>query len=75
MKNRPTILAKVAETSSHRKSVMAAPLAPVARFCLTLLASNGAWNELDVLETRVKILNNDSEIAIRRVRVADMRTE
>jgi hypothetical protein len=30
---------------------------------------------LDVLETRTKILNNDSEIAIRRVRVADMRTE
>jgi len=44
-------------------------------FCSTRLASKGAANEFEVLDTRTKILKSDNEIAIRRVRVPAILTE
>ena len=48
---------------------------PAAMFCSTRFARSGAWNEFDVRDTRISTLNNDSDKAIRRVRVPAIRTE
>src|SRR3954466_4349823 len=70
----PIRVAAEANANSQRKSPT--PLVtPAAMFCSTRLARSGAWNELDVRDTNISTLNNDSDKAIRRVRVPAIRTE
>jgi len=71
----PTTVASVADTSSHRKSAVLAAALPIASRRSTRLARSGAWNEFEVRDTRMRMLNNESERAIRPVRLPAIRTE
>ena len=75
MRTAPKIVARLAESKSHLKSISKVEELGPIKFDSTRFAKNGPRNEFEVLETRTRILNRANETAIRFVRTPAIRTE
>jgi hypothetical protein len=69
----PAIVASEDAISSQRKSISSESSAD--RFDSTRLARKGPRKEFDVRDNSIRMLNNASDTAIRRMRTPAMRTE